>query len=243
MKLGKFVEISMSVTDLMKSLTFYERLGFEKRDQSWEPWPWAVMSDGVITMRLSQYSVPSKPLLSYIAEDTYRTISQIRKLGYEMTPFKSREIPEVQGLITPGDIELTLVEHPTDLIPRPSGQSSCYCGRFGELAFPIRNLRESLDFWLTVGFDVIHKSELPFPWAWISDDLMTLGLYQTDHFTEAGLTYYSEDPADRIEYLKNSGFRFQTELPSLAGGLGRAVMETPDKQLLVFMERTPRNLS
>ncbi len=39
MKLGKFVEISVAVPDLAKSLFFFERLGFEKADQNWEPWP------------------------------------------------------------------------------------------------------------------------------------------------------------------------------------------------------------
>ena len=48
MKLGKFVEISAGVIDVGQVLPFFERLGFEKLDQNWEPWPWAVLSLSLI---------------------------------------------------------------------------------------------------------------------------------------------------------------------------------------------------
>jgi len=237
MKLGEFVEISVSVTDLMRSLTFYERLGFRKIEQSWEPWPWVILTDGTVILNLSQYSVPSKPILSYIANDMYRIVEQLKILGFEMTPLLSREIPGTQGFIAPGGIGLALVEHSTRKITPPAGESLCHCGDFKELAFPVPDLRGSLDFWLQVGFEVKRSNEFPSPWASLSDGLIQLGLYQSGGFSEAALSYTSDDTVERIRGLKQKGYRFRTELPSLLGGLGKAVMETPDKQLLLFLEK------
>ncbi len=40
MKLGDRVQITIGVSDLAASLTFYEILGFQKLNQDTQPYPW-----------------------------------------------------------------------------------------------------------------------------------------------------------------------------------------------------------
>jgi predicted lactoylglutathione lyase len=236
MKLGKFVEISVAVPDLAKSLFFFERLGFEKADQSWEPWPWAILSDGLITLSLSQ-TTPGSPVLNYLAGDMKERVAHLEASGIEMSRIRESQAPEVvAALATPCGIGVSLMEYPARRIPKPSGRSNCKCGKFSEFALPVEDLRSAVEFWNRVGFHHSRGAELPYPWAVVSDGLITLGLYETRDFDRPALIYYSANTAERIEQLGYDGFEFGREIPSVGQGIGRTILEPPDGQLLFMLE-------
>lgn len=240
MKLGDFVEVSVSVTDLAESLPFYERLGFEKRVQRLEPWPWAVVSDGSITLSLSQNSVPSEPFLNYFAADMSVRFEALKALGVTPVPVRNRQLPDVIGAFeSPTGIGITLVEYDSRVLPRPSGGSIARCGCFSEVAFPVKELEASLWFWKRLGYKRLKGSRLPYPWAIISDGLISLSLHQTPDMRRAALVYHSHDRDERISDLEADGFIFAGELPSPDVGMGRSCIETPDGQLLILLEYQP----
>ncbi|MEJ2077480.1 MAG: hypothetical protein P8Z74_05685 [Acidobacteriota bacterium] len=236
MKLGKFVEISVAVPDLARSLFFCERLGFEKADQNWEPWPWAILSDGLITLSLSQ-TTPGSPVLNYLAGDMKERIAHLEAEGIDVMRVRESQAPEVlAALTTPCGVGVSLMKYQARRMPKPSGRSSCKCGQFGELALPVQGLASALRFWSRVGFDRSRGSDLPYPWAVVTDGLMTLGLYETRDFDRPALIYYSLNPPERIEQLGYDGFEFEREIPSVGQGIGRTILEPPDGQLLVMLE-------
>jgi catechol 2,3-dioxygenase-like lactoylglutathione lyase family enzyme len=240
MKLGKFAELSIGATDLSRTLTFFERLGFEKLDLNWEPWPWAVITDGVLTANLVQFSGPSAPILSYVSGDMRDRVEQLKSFGLNVTPVQDRHLPEVVGAFeTPCGIGLSFVEYQARRIPKPRGVSVSKCGVFGELAFPSPDVNRSLAFWQRLGFDRLRGSRLPYPWGVVTDDLVTLGLYQSEEFPVPALIYYSEDTTSRLEHLVSEGFGFSRILPSPDLGTARFAIEVPDGEMLVVLEHHP----
>ncbi len=238
MNLGRFVEISVSVPDLAQSLLFYERLGMEKLDQSWEPWPWAVVTDGIVTFHFSQ-NTPGPLVLNYVVSDMRERVAALERAGVPVRRLERADLPElVAGLDTPNGVEISLLEYPARRIPRPPGVSSCKCGTFRELALPVADLAEAERFWSRLGFVRKTGNVLPYPWATLSDDLITLGLYQTRDFSRPALLYGSDNPGERIELLETEGFRVSAEIPSPLGAVGRTVLETPDP-LLILLEYRP----
>lgn len=236
MKLGEFVEISVAVTDLAKSLFFLERLGFEKVDQNWEPWPWAILVDGSVTLSVSQ-TTPGLPVLSYLAEDMEDRIRQFESAGIDIRRIREAQAPEVLGaLATPCGIGVSLLEYSARHIPSAPVQGTCKCGRFGELALPVSDLGVAQEFWTKVGFRRSRGAELPYAWAVMTDDLLTLGLYETADFDRPALVYYSTNAPERIEQLGYDGFEFTREIPSVGDGTGRTLLSPPDGQLLFMLE-------
>ena len=236
MQLGTFVEISVAVPELAESLFFYERLGFEKADQNWEPWPWAILTDGRITLSLSQ-TTPGLPLLSYLAGDMTERISNLEAAGLPVTRIRESQSPEVLAALTaPCGVGVSLLNYSTRRIPKPAGRSTCKCGDFGELALAVEDLDRSVGFWGRLGFRRRRGAELPYPWAVLTDDLITIGLYQTRDFDRPALIYYSVNPPERIEQLGYDGFEFDREIPSVGHATGRTMLAPPDGQLLFMLE-------
>lgn len=237
MRLGNFAELSIGVIELGPTLLFYERLGFEKLDQNLEPWPWAVLTDGVITLTLSQASSPSLPVLNYFASDMDSRIETLRKSGVEIVNLHDDEITEVRGgVAAPDGIDISLLQHAAKSIPQPPGESCVKCGVFGELAFPVKDLSRSVEFWRDVGFETERTSRLPYPWAVLTDGLFTLGFYETSDLSGAALVYYSDNVQDRVEQLAAEGFSLERALPSPDMGIGRVGIHPPDGQVRILLD-------
>jgi hypothetical protein len=240
MKLGKFVEISAGVIDVGQVLPFFERLGFEKLDQNWEPWPWAVLSDGTITLNLSQQAGPSYPVLNYFSSDMQQRVEELRSAGIDVVSVHDREVPAVVGgFETPDGIEFSLVEYSARRIPKPKGPPSAKCGEFREVAFPVEDLERSVTLLQKVGFEKKRGEELPYPWAAVSDGLVSLGLYQSQDLKMPALVYHSEDLDERLESLRQEGFEVFPEVANPAIGTGRFALSPPSCQLLLIMEYRP----
>lgn len=240
MKLGKFVEISVGVIDLGQSLPFFERLGFEKLDQNWEPWPWAILSDGTITLILSQQAGPSYPVLNYVSSDMKGKVRELRESGLDIVEVQSREVPElVGGFEAPGGIEISFVEYSARRIPKPAGSPYSKCGSFGEVAYPVQDTEMTVSCLEKIGFRKLRGSKLPYPWAVMSDDLINLGFYQSEDLKLPALVYYSENLTERLDSLRQEGFEVLQEMPNPAVGAGRFALKPPSARLLLILEYRP----
>ena len=235
MKLGKFVELSVAVPDLAKSVPFYERLGFEKVEQNWEPWPWSVLTDGVITLNLSQ-ATPGGLVLNYIASDMPERVAHVESTGAPIARVQDSRIPEmIAAMATSSGLGVSFLAYPARRIPRPSGVSVCKAGTFGELACPVQDLDDSVTLWTKLGFRRLRGSSLPYPWAILTDDLITVGFHETRDFEKPALIYYSDNTPERVEQLEFEGFGFAGEIPSPDYGTGLSILEPPDGQILILL--------
>ncbi|GAB4235075.1 MAG: hypothetical protein Kow00109_08240 [Acidobacteriota bacterium] len=235
MRLGNFVEIALNVPDLARSLPFYERMGFDKLDQAWEPWPWVILSDGAVTLQLNQ-GTPGLPVLAYIAGDMEQRITALEASGVRVERTLGGRGEPRAVFRAPAGLEVALVDYPARRIPRGEGGSYCKLGSFGELAWPVEEVEEAVRFWQGLGFEKRRGHRLPYPWAILSDGLMTLGLYATRDVEKPALVYYANNPAERLEMLATEGFEPQGEIPSPISGVGRYIFEPPDGQIWLMLD-------
>ncbi|MBV7338612.1 hypothetical protein KFU94_62420 [Chloroflexi bacterium TSY] len=107
----------------------------------------------------------------------------------------------------PNGLLVALINHdPTDM-HRPSGTPIFACGKFGEYAMGVKSFQDSAAFWQKLGFKILHESSEPYPWGILYDQMMVLGLHQTDEFSGPHVTYFAPDMLDRTTQLKEIGYR------------------------------------
>ena len=119
---GKFGEFSVPVQEFDQSAAFWGQLGFEKLHESQEPYPWGILSDGLMVLGLHQTSSYSHgngshmsfdtPTLTYFAPDMGDRIAELRAEGFgfsvELSNEEGRVITAV--LKTPGGEPVFLVQ-------------------------------------------------------------------------------------------------------------------------------------
>lgn len=84
--LGQFAEYSMPVSDLDRSIAFWEPLGFVAVDQGREPFPWASLTSDTLNLGLYQQPRMRGPALSFREPDMDDRIAYLRAQGYALDP-------------------------------------------------------------------------------------------------------------------------------------------------------------
>jgi catechol 2,3-dioxygenase-like lactoylglutathione lyase family enzyme len=253
-KLGNHVEISLAVANLSESLSFYDKLGFEKVDGGENPYPWAVVSDGLLHLGLHQQAF-SSPTLSYFALhmlserrdhlpklgivlDNLQKFQRIvgmynselqHKLHFMTTEFAS---PEGQRVL--------LADLASDVETTPAGRKflSRY-GTFNELSLRTEDVKAAVTFWGQLGFECLAEGDQPYPWVVISDGRIRLGFHQTPKLTKPTITYFAPDMPERLKRLRRRGIKFVAEHKDRKGYRIGAVIESPDGQRF-FLFTSPR---
>ncbi|MFN8394354.1 MAG: hypothetical protein U0176_06750 [Bacteroidia bacterium] len=82
-KLGMFGEYCHKVTDLKASIAYWEKLGFQSKGAETNPYPWAIMSDGVSIVGLHQTTDWDGCALTYFAPDMGARIEPLKAQGIE----------------------------------------------------------------------------------------------------------------------------------------------------------------
>ena len=131
MKLGDYVEIRTTVSDLAVALAFYQKLGFEQVTN-------AVVTDGSLNILLLTGNSPS-PTLSYAGSD----IEQVKALGIPLEGDDDTAI-----IVDPNGLHLTLTTEKSN-VPMPGGTAMTRtplsrCGKFGEFAVPCKDIQASM---------------------------------------------------------------------------------------------------
>ena len=239
-KLGDVTAITIATTELEKSLNYYRQLGFAELYRADFPFPWIQISDGALLIMLRQDKNPYIALTYYVKE-MENVIADLKQAGIAL---KAMPIPDKmiqRNLISTGEgHNITLVTYvegfaqpagatmltmqPRDF-SNPGKYANKTCGIFGEFAFPVKNLDDSILFWEKLGYKSLSKRSSPYPWAILSDGLGIVGLHQTNNFSDPTITFFASDMKDKIEQLKNSGVDNFTE-----SGDGNIVLTTPEQQ-------------
>ncbi|NJK82211.1 MAG: hypothetical protein HC914_21100 [Chloroflexaceae bacterium] len=193
MKLGTYVEISTTVDDDKAALAFYQTLGFHYQG-------YRVLTDGSINLNMAPPGVPA-PMLRYAGSD----IAAVQAAGIELEP-------DERGLatfITPEGLHMVLSPHESR-IAMPEGTPMTRtplsrCGTFGEYALPVADLSAAIAYWQKLGFTSIHTANENDPFAILVDELLVIGLHQTNDFREPHITYFAANMAERIRALQEDG--------------------------------------
>ena len=79
--LGSFGEMSINTDSLQASVDFWEKLDFIPTYQSNKTYPWALLSDGTLTLGLHQTKDFSDPALTYFAPDIAVRVDALERAG------------------------------------------------------------------------------------------------------------------------------------------------------------------
>src|SRR5689334_17070358 len=120
--IGRFLEISVHAPDVLASLSFYESLGFQQVqvNETWS-YPYAVITDGRLTLGLHQQPIKS-PTLTFVKADLARHMEELRSLElvFEQEKLGSDEFNEV-SCHDPNDQHIRVLEartfSPADISP------------------------------------------------------------------------------------------------------------------------------
>lgn len=105
-KLGMFGEFCHKVSNLKESVAYWEKLGFKSTGINTEPYPWAIMSDGMSLIGLHETKDWEGSAIAYFAPDMGKRIEALKAEGIE-----GREIgmgPANVVIDTPEGVQLFL---------------------------------------------------------------------------------------------------------------------------------------
>lgn len=236
-KLGRHIEISLSVANLSEALDFYQKLGLRPVDSADTPYPWAVVSDGTLHLGLHQHEF-SSPALTYFTADISGPFHFLQRLGITL-----KTIQTYKSSLDLGN-QMTAIEFEAHEGRRvilanklkqagekiPARKFLVNCHKFGELSLPTADINTAVAYWQQLGFEPVCAGSEPYPWATLSDGLLRLGLHQTSALTRPTLTYRAPDMPQRLEALRAAGLPFLREHKNAHGSTTGAVVESPDGQ-------------
>ncbi len=78
---GLFGELAHPVSDIDKSMDFWEKLGFKQLSRMTSPYPWSIISDGLSIVGLHQTSDFNSPTLTFFATDMKDKIEKLKEKG------------------------------------------------------------------------------------------------------------------------------------------------------------------
>ena len=78
---GAFGEFSHPVADLDKSIEYWKKLGFEVTTRMTQPYPWAILSDGLMLVGLHQTKNFTYPAITYFGLNTEDRVNELKGKG------------------------------------------------------------------------------------------------------------------------------------------------------------------
>ena len=82
-KCGVFGELSHPVKNLEASIAYWKKLGFEALSINKDPYPWAILTDGMNILGLHQTKDFTYPAVTYFAPDMGRRIKKLKEEGID----------------------------------------------------------------------------------------------------------------------------------------------------------------
>jgi hypothetical protein len=107
--------------------------------------------------------------------------------------------------------------------PAFEGDSFSLCGDFMEFSRATTAILGSTEFWENLGLLPGWHGETPHPWVRLVRDEINLGFHLTGNM-KPGLSFFAEDMANRIEYLRAAGYDIKDNAPCP----GAATLHAPE---------------
>ena len=153
--LGEFLEIALTTPDILASVEFYRKLGFNEAPVGGaRRHPYTVVTDGRLYLGLHKREAAS-PALSFVLPELRRHLETFESLGIELQ-FCNIELDQFNelGFADPDGRLVTLVEARTYSPVHTGHVEPSHCGYFLEYQMPVRDPAESARFWESLGLIV-----------------------------------------------------------------------------------------
>jgi hypothetical protein len=192
---SRFLEISVSSQDLVESLNFYRALGFTELSttDTW-PYPYAVVSDGTVTIGLHGQSLDA-PRIALAMPELQRAALQLgdspRLQSMRIDPDSFHEV-----LLADEDghalwlLEARTYSPPSEPPPRSR------LGALLEFTLPVRNALASAQFWAPYSQRSLAVIEKPAMHMRLAIDSLPVGLSEQARGREPILSWRVDDLAD-----------------------------------------------
>ncbi len=233
--IGRFLEISVHAPDVLASLEFYEQLGFSQATtgEAW-PYPYAVVSDGRLSIGLHQRELQQSPLLSFVLPDLYEHLEALEDLGIEILNRRfGSDVFNEATFATPGGQLVRLLEartfSPSD---RGPGETSGL-GWFEEILLPVADVMAAGRFWERLGFVPAEENEEPFPHIGLTSDSLDVALVAAGALTRPALLFTDSSMPARIRALADKGAEF-ARLPGKLDPARHALLIAPEGTQLLL---------
>lgn len=90
---GRFGELAIPCKNLNRAVAYWQKLGYERLHLSSDPYPWSILSDGLLIVGLHQTTMLGAPTITYVAGDIQERIQHFRDVGLALNSMQ----PEVNG--------------------------------------------------------------------------------------------------------------------------------------------------
>ncbi len=106
-KYGPAAELSLQTDDVKAAVAFWKQVGFECVTEGQQPYPWAVLSDGLIRLGFHQTPKLAQPTITYFAPDMPDRLERLHEQGFKfVTEQKDRQGRRVGAAIKSSDGQL-----------------------------------------------------------------------------------------------------------------------------------------
>lgn len=235
--LGRFLEISVAVTDVLQSLAFYESLGFQQiaTNEVWSH-PYVAVTDGRLYLGLHQQTLAS-PTLSYVHPNVASHARELSRLGIELDyELLGSEQFNVAGFHDPNDIKVRVLEARTFSPPDVAADFTSQCGDFVELGLPVKEYTTACNFWERLGFVAWEEDTAWFNRIALTSDHLNIGLHRSRALRHPVLMFEAADMQTRLEQLRERGFKLSDEMPDALDAERNAVLVAPEGTRLLLLQ-------
>jgi hypothetical protein len=195
-----------------------------------------VVTDGRISFGLHGVEFDS-PLPTWVAPSLRERLDTFAALGVTIEDVRLDDVSMHQALLRdPSGQPLRLLEARTYSPPALSPAHSTTLGYFEEFAIATTDLTAASAFWERLGFVAFEPVHEPFARAVAASRDLNVGLYAID-LSAPALVFSDATMPDRIENLRDGGYRFAKRLPGELAAMGAAMLVAPEgTQLLLLKE-------
>ncbi len=212
--LGDFLELSLSTGDMLASLDFYRKLGFQEAPVGggWHH-PYAVVTDGRLYLGLHKRE-PQSPALSFVLPELRHKLADFEALGIEFAhvniePHRFNHM----GFEDPDGGQLILVEARTYSPVHASHLEPSLCGYFVEYRLPVLDVPASARFWESLGLIVETGADQDYAQA--SWGGINLGLARARPRARPALVFESPDLEQATALLGMRGLPLRRDADGL----------------------------
>lgn len=108
--IGVFGELSVDTAQLDDSIAFWQRLDFAVTLRGEKPYPWAILTDGVMVLGFHQTDVFTMPALTYYSTDVNSCLHELNAAGiHSVRPLHDHNGSVHGAIITPPDGQAILL--------------------------------------------------------------------------------------------------------------------------------------
>jgi len=231
--LGAPTRLVLSSKDVLSSLTWWSRLGFLPTGAPGRIDSAITLTDGQVMITLTKESLPS-PIVMFSSPNIKQVKDTLDALGVSTThDVKGPTYSEVR-LVSPNGVHLAVRQRSDEPLMPVSGDSNRLCGKLTEFSIGTGFLKRERTFWEMMEFTVKREGREPYPFALVTEGIITIGLHENRDIPTLSLTYFAENMAQRLENIRAAGIELSSEELTPEGSAGSAVLTSPEGQRVML---------